>query len=209
MALVLIGPPAAGKSRIGKKLARKLDIPFIDTDKEIVREHGPISEIFAEHGEPHFRALERAVVVDALEAGTAESGTVVAFGGGAVLDQNTQADLAGHHVVLLTVDPEVVADRLSNGKRPLVSTVDAWIALVEPRMATYRSLADFTIDTSNLPTEFVAETIAAWHRGGVHSAAEPVHREVAVLDGEPGSVDSATVAEPVESKPAQSREQTA
>lgn len=167
MAIVLIGPPAAGKSRIGKKLARKLDIPFIDTDKVIVRDHGAISDIFADHGEPHFRALERAVVSDALRAGSDGGGTIVAFGGGAVLDPNTRADLEGHHVVLLTVDPEVVADRLSNGKRPLVSTVDAWIALVEPRMPIYRSLADFTIDTSNIPTESVADSIAAWHRAAV------------------------------------------
>ena len=48
--VVLIGPPAAGKSRIGKRIARTLDAPFIDTDREIVAAHGPIPQIFAEHG---------------------------------------------------------------------------------------------------------------------------------------------------------------
>ncbi|MDO8338165.1 MAG: shikimate kinase, partial [Microcella sp.] len=79
--VVLIGPPAAGKSRVGKRVARILDLPVIDTDKVIAAEHGPIPEIFAAHGEPHFRALERAAVVDALR-----ERAVVSLGGGAVLD---------------------------------------------------------------------------------------------------------------------------
>ncbi|WP_374948008.1 shikimate kinase, partial [Agreia sp.] len=116
MLIVLIGAPASGKSRIGKKLARILGVPFIDTDTEIVRQHGPIPEIFAAHGEPHFRSLERVAVEHALAADG-----VVAFGGGAVLDPRTQADLAPLTVVLLTVEASAVTARLSKGKRPLVS----------------------------------------------------------------------------------------
>lgn len=159
MKLVLIGPPAAGKTRIGKRVARLLDLPFVDTDKLVVAEHGPIAEIFAEHGEPHFRALERAAVVKALE-----TDAVVSFGGGAVLDPATQADLAGLPVLLLTVQPHAVAARLGNGKRPLAGDLDAWSALFESRRELYQRLAGHVIDSSDRPADDVAEEIATWAR---------------------------------------------
>lgn len=157
MLLVLIGAPAAGKSRIGKKLARILGVPFTDTDTEVVRGHGPIPDLFATHGEAHFRTLERVAVEHALVG----SG-VVAFGGGAVLDPRTQADIADLPVVLLTVEASAVAARLSNGKRPLVSSIESWQALVDSRRELYESLADLRIDTSHRPTELIATEIAHW-----------------------------------------------
>ncbi|MCS5733251.1 shikimate kinase [Herbiconiux daphne] len=159
MRLVLIGPPAAGKSRIGKRVARLLGLPFIDTDSLVVAAHGPISDIFATHGEPHFRSLERAEVVKALSADA-----VVSFGGGAVLDAETQHDLARHPVVLLTVQPHAVLSRLGNGKRPLVADVESWIALYEKRRDLYERLADHTVDTSDRPTDQLAAEIADWAR---------------------------------------------
>jgi shikimate kinase len=163
MLLVLIGAPAAGKTRIGKKVARILGVPFTDTDTEVVREHGPIPELFSTGGEPHFRALERVAVEHALVG----SG-VVAFGGGAVLDPRTRADIAGLPVVLLTVEPSAVAGRLSNGKRPLVTSIESWQALVDSRRELYESLADLSIDTSHRPTEFIATEIARWARARSH-----------------------------------------
>jgi shikimate kinase len=157
MLVVLIGPPAAGKSRIGKKLARVLGVPFVDTDTEVVRAHGPIPEIFAKQGEAHFRALERTAVQQAL-AGQG----VVAFGGGAVLDESTQADLARVPVVLLTVDASAVTARLANGKRPLVNSIESWQALVDSRRELYESLADHVVDTSHRPTATIADEIAHW-----------------------------------------------
>ncbi|KQR22054.1 shikimate kinase [Agreia sp. Leaf335] len=159
MLLVLIGAPAAGKSRIGKKVARTLGVPFIDTDTEIVRQHGAISELFAAHGEAHFRTLERIAVEHALT----KTG-VVAFGGGAVLDPRTQADIAALPVVLLTVEASAVAARLANGKRPLISSIESWQALVDSRRELYESLADFSIDTSRRPTDVIATDIARWAR---------------------------------------------
>ncbi|PPF64446.1 shikimate kinase [Clavibacter michiganensis] len=159
MLLVLIGAPAAGKSRIGKKVARTLGVPFIDTDTEIVRQHGAISELFAAHGEAHFRTLERIAVEHALT----KTG-VVAFGGGAVLDPRTQADVAALPVVLLTVEASAVAARLANGKRPLISSIESWQALVDSRRELYESLADFSIDTSRRPTDAIATDIARWAR---------------------------------------------
>ncbi len=156
--VVLIGAPGAGKTRTGKRLARLLGVPFVDTDQRIVAAHGPIADIFAAHGEPHFRALEREEVARAL----GES-AVVTLGGGAVLDPETQADLAGYRVVQLAVSPEAVEARISGGKRPLVKDgIGAWIALVEGRRPIYDRLSQLTIDTSRRPLDGVAQEIAEW-----------------------------------------------
>jgi shikimate kinase len=158
--LVLIGPMGSGKSRIGKRIARLLEVGFVDTDKVIVAGHGPIAAIFEAHGEPHFRALERAAVADAL-AGDG----VVSLGGGAVLDPDTQADLAGHRVVLFTVSPEAVEPRLANEKRPLVKNgLTDWLRIRDERMPLYERLAGATFDTSNRPTTQIAEEVAEWAR---------------------------------------------
>ncbi|MFB2581996.1 shikimate kinase [Herbiconiux sp. P15] len=166
MTVVLIGPPAAGKTRIGKRVARLLGVPFVDTDKLIVASHGPIPEIFATHGEAHFRALERAEVVKAL--GT---DAVVSFGGGAVLDPDTRRDIAELPVVLLTVQPHAVESRLGNGKRPLVPDLASWLALHEKRRELYESLADHVADTSDRPTDQIAAELAEWARGRLSTSA--------------------------------------
>lgn len=161
MTIVLIGPPAAGKSRVGKRLAKRLGLPFVDTDAVVVAEHGPIARIFATHGEPYFRALERTAVAEAVS----QPG-IVSLGGGAVLDPDTQADLAATRVVLLTVRPEAIASRLGNGKRPLVTDLESWTRLVEARAPLYTSLADFTADTSTRPIDSIVEEIARWVEEG-------------------------------------------
>ncbi len=124
----------------------------------IVAEHGSIAQIFDEFGEPHFRQLER----QAVERALAEH-AVVTLGGGAVLDEQTQADLAGVPVVQLTVSPEAVERRISGGKRPLVKDgIGAWIALVERRQPIYDRLSRLTIDTSEVALDDVAGRIVAW-----------------------------------------------
>lgn len=156
--VVLIGAPGAGKTRTGKRLARLLGVPVIDTDGRIVAEHGPIAGIFEQHGEQHFRALEREVVAAALL-----EPAIVTLGGGAVLDEGTQALLADHRVVQLTVSPEAVAARIAGGKRPLVKDgIGAWTALVQKRRPIYDRLSHLTIDTSHRPLDGVAQEIADW-----------------------------------------------
>ncbi|RXZ45762.1 shikimate kinase, partial [Agromyces binzhouensis] len=91
----------SGKSRVGARLASAVGAPFVDTDHRIVDRHGPIEEIFAREGEAYFRAIEREVVAEALR-----EQAVVSLGGGAVLDPDTRADLAGLAVVRLDVSPE-------------------------------------------------------------------------------------------------------
>jgi shikimate kinase len=163
-ALVLIGPMGAGKTSVGKRVARALEVPFFDTDAAVSREHGPIDQLFAEHGEAHFRALERSAV----EAGLATGG-VVSLGGGAILDERTRADLSAHRVVLLTVAPRVVAARVHDSNRPLLQAGDAaerWAAIYEERRPVYEELADVTFDTSTGPLQHVVDRIVAWVRDG-------------------------------------------
>ena len=64
-AIVLIGPMGAGKTSVGRRVARALEVPFADTDKIVARDHGPIPDLFERHGEEHFRALERDAVAEA------------------------------------------------------------------------------------------------------------------------------------------------
>jgi shikimate kinase len=155
--LVLIGPPAAGKTRLGKRIARILGAPFVDTDRRIVAGHGPIAQIFSEHGEKCYRALERTEVTKALG-----ERAVVALGGGAIIDPVTQADLVAHRVALITVSPDAVAGRILGGSRPLITGIDTWSELVASRREIYERLATRTWDTSHRPIDQIAAEIAAW-----------------------------------------------
>jgi shikimate kinase len=157
--IVFIGPSGAGKSRLGKRVARLLGVPFADTDTMIAAEHGPIPQIFREHGEPHFRALERTAVQRGLEGDG-----ILSLGGGAILDAGTQGDLDAHRVVYLTITPEAVAARIAGDTdRPLVKNgVQDWIALNAPRWEIYDRLADATFDTSHRPNDRLADEVAAW-----------------------------------------------
>ncbi|MDH6532997.1 shikimate kinase [Aurantimicrobium minutum] len=160
--VVFIGAPASGKSKIAKRVAALLGVERIDTDKEIVATHGAISDIFANQGEPAFRALERAAVKRAL----AES-AVVSLGGGAVLDPDTQSDLLRSHVVLLTVSEEAVAERIGGDKRPLLSGgVESWKRLVAARTPIYEKLADVSWDTSSGDLDGIAEEVSRWINAG-------------------------------------------
>lgn len=156
--VVFIGPMGAGKTRIGKRVARLLDVPFTDTDKVIVARHGEIAAIFDEHGEAHFRALERAAVHEAL-AGEG----VVSLGGGAVLDPGTGAELAELPVVYLSATAEAVAPRLVDGRRPLVrGGIEDWQRIYDARRALYEELASVEFDTSRLPKDRLAQDIVTW-----------------------------------------------
>lgn len=161
-ALVLVGPMGAGKTSIGRRVARALGLVFRDTDAMIVDEHGPIPEMFATHGEDYFRAAERQAVRTALAAGG-----VVSLGGGAIVDPGTRADLAAHRVVFLTVQPRVVAGRLGGRSRPLLEGDDPlqqWRRILRERAPWYEEVADLTIDTSTGPLSRVADAVTDWWR---------------------------------------------
>lgn len=157
--VALIGAPGAGKSTIGRLLAKRLDVDFVDVDAEIERRAGKeVSAIFADDGEAHFRALEAEVTADCL----ARPG-VVALGGGAPMTPSVREALAGHDVVWLRVSIAQAARRVGlNETRPLlVGNLRAQlIRLLEQRTPVYSALATVTVDTDKATPTQCAATIA-------------------------------------------------
>jgi shikimate kinase len=136
-----------GKTTIGRKLAKALAVPFIDTDNLITEEHGPIPAIFDERGEPEFRRLEERAMDYAIK-----STAVVATGGGAVLSALTRKRLKAVTVIYLSTDGKHIASRLKNGNRPLLQNgVEDWRRIYEERKPIYIDASDFEIDTSGQP----------------------------------------------------------
>ena len=155
-AVVLVGPMGVGKTTIGKKLAKKLEIPFIDTDVLITKRHGEIPKLFRELGESVFREFEESCVLEAIAAPA-----VVATGGGAVLSEHTRAALSEAKVVYLSTDGKHMAARLAGGNRPLLKDgVADWRRIYESRRELYEQVADLTVDTSGKPLKSIVEEIA-------------------------------------------------
>jgi shikimate kinase len=163
LTLVLVGPMGAGKTSVGRRVAKSLGVGFIDTDKRIVAEHGPIPEIFAAHGEARFRELETAAVAAALD-----EGGVISLGGGAVTSDRTRELLRRHPVAFLTVTADAVSHRIRGGGRPMLAggedPLDRWKQIYDQRRGWYEEVADATFDTSRRPMQRIAEEIAAWRR---------------------------------------------
>jgi shikimate kinase len=160
--VVVVGPPGAGKSTIGRLLAERLGVTFRDVDEDIVALAGkPITDIFATDGEPVFRELEERAVATAL----AEHLGVLALGGGAVLSERTRAALAGHHVVFLNVGmPEGIRRTGLSTARPLLAGVNpraTFKALLDARLPLYREVAVLEVATDEAEPEQVADTVLA------------------------------------------------
>jgi shikimate kinase len=156
--VVLVGPPAAGKTRLGKRVSKLLGVEFLDTDALVASRYGPIPALFAAEGEASFREKERAAVVEAL----ASTG-VVALGGGAVVNPDTRADLRSHRVALVSITTEAVEPRLNSSKRPLLTGgLESWVSLVAARTEWYDEVATATFDTSTTPLDTVADNIVEW-----------------------------------------------
>jgi shikimate kinase len=162
--LVLIGLPGAGKSVVGRRVARLLQRRFLDLDRLIERDAGcTVAELFAREGEPAFRARERAVT----ESLVAAPASVVAPGGGWVLDPANPAAIAARStIVWLRVTPAVALARMGQGvtRRPLLAGPDplaALTALAEQRAPRYAAAADVTLDSEGLPLPELARRLAA------------------------------------------------
>ncbi|WP_084499866.1 shikimate kinase [Brevibacterium album] len=162
--IVLIGPPAAGKSTIGRLLALRLGLPFFDTDAEIVAAHGPIGEIFAARGEARFREIEREAVRRALRR-LLDTPGVVSLGGGAILNPGTRAQLRhpAVKVIGIEIDEETAAARLGGSHRPLLAgeadPLTRWRALTQERRPLYEALATATVAASHGPPATVVNRI--------------------------------------------------
>ncbi|NBR64381.1 MAG: shikimate kinase [Micrococcales bacterium] len=151
--IVLIGPMGVGKTTLGRKLAKKLGLPFVDTDVLITNSHGSISDIFAKQGESVFRNYEEEAVESALS-----TIQVIATGGGAVLSGKTQRLLDQATVIYLSTNGKHMKSRLEKGNRPLLKEgMQDWNRIYEERKPLYIALSDIEIETSDVG---LAETIS-------------------------------------------------
>ncbi|GAA2414447.1 MULTISPECIES: shikimate kinase [Streptomyces] len=153
--IVLVGPMGVGKSTVGQLLAERLGTGYRDTDDDIVAAQGrTIAEIFVEEGESAFRAIEKQAVREAL----AGHDGVLALGGGAVLDPDTRALLAGQRVVYLSMDVEEAVKRTGlNAARPLlaINPRKQWRELMEARRHLYEEVATAVVATDGRTPEEV------------------------------------------------------
>ena len=161
-AIVLVGLMGAGKTTVGRRLASRLGLDFVDADAEIEKAAGEsIPEIFKLRGEQVFREGERRVIARLLDDGP----QVLATGGGAFMDEQTRAEIAGKGIsVWLKADIDVLMKRVSKrGNRPLLKTADPRATmekLMDERYPVYAG-ADITVESREGPHEAVVDAIVS------------------------------------------------
>ena len=157
--VVLVGPPGAGKSTVGRLVAERLAVSFRDTDDDVEAEAGkPISEIFYDEGEPYFRSLESAAVARAL----AEHDGVLALGGGAVLSAGVREALLHRTVVFLDVGLAAASRRVGLARdRPVLTLNPRALlrSLLTERRPLYEQVATHTVETDSMTPEQVADAV--------------------------------------------------
>ena len=158
--IVMVGLMGCGKSAVGRRLAAKLGLPFIDADDEIERAAGKsIEDIFAEHGEAHFRDGERKVIARLLRSGP----QVLATGGGAFMSDETRQAIAESGIsVWLQADLPVLMRRVAKrDNRPLLKTDDPEAVmreLMDTRYPVYAK-ADITVESRDVPHDTIVADI--------------------------------------------------
>lgn len=152
--LILVGPMGVGKTTIGKKVSKKLEVEFRDTDKLISAEHGAIADIFANHGEGHFRDLETQVLKSLIDFEG-----VIATGGGIVLAEENRQFLANKKVVYLSTKGKQMRTRfIGSKKRPLLKNgYQDWVKIYEQRKSLYEQVATVEISIDGKPLSAVAD----------------------------------------------------
>jgi shikimate kinase len=159
--IFLVGPMGSGKSAVGRQLAARLGLEFVDSDEEIEARTGvDIAYIFEREGEAGFRVREREVI-DLL---TRRTGVLVATGGGAILDPETRGRLRsrGRVVYLRTSVAQQLARTRRSGQRPLLRNPDpkgTLEGLMKQRAALYEEAADLTVDTDGRRVATVVDEI--------------------------------------------------
>ena len=166
--VVLVGMMGAGKSSIGRRLASRLCVPFVDADIEIEKAAGmSIAEMFSTHGEPYFRAGEMRVIARLLESGP----QVLATGGGAFMSAETRTAIRAKGIsVWLRATLEVLSRRIKRrGDRPLLKNpdpADTLRRLIEERDPVYAE-ADLTVESRDVPHETIVDEILEALRGRI------------------------------------------
>ena len=159
--LIVAGMPGAGKSTVGRMIADRLGMAFIDTDEVIAARAGkPITDIFTQDGEDAFRQIERTVCRDAAKG----DALVIAVGGGALLNRESrEACDAGNVVVCLTASPDAILARAgADPSRPLYANREAILRLLVARAAHYASFRHTLDTTGKTPEQVADEVIAIW-----------------------------------------------
>jgi shikimate kinase len=158
--IVLVGMMGAGKSSVGRRVALRLGIPFVDADTEIEKAAGmAITDIFAIRGEAEFRAGEARVILRLLEGGP----QVLATGGGAFVNPDTRAAVAAKGIsIWLKAEPDVLMKRIRRRQdRPLLHTADPAATLrklLDEREPVY-ALADLTVQSREVTHDRIVDEI--------------------------------------------------
>lgn len=165
--IILIGYRATGKTSVGKSLAAALCIPFFDMDHELEKRCGrSIAELVAARGWPHFRALEKELLVEII----GRDDQVVSTGGGAILHQDIWPRLKESSVVVwLTADHETICRRLmgdtqTSSQRPALTEGNLYseiASVLQEREPLYRAGAHFSVDTGELGIDEIVEIVLA------------------------------------------------
>ena len=159
--IVLVGMMGVGKSSIGRRLAARLGVPFVDADSEIEKAAGmSIADIFARHGEADFRSGEARVIARLLDGGP----QVLATGGGAVMNADTRAAIKAKGVsIWLSAELDVLMRRINKRKndRPMLQTADPAATLRELLVARepVYALADLTVQSREVPHDAIVAEI--------------------------------------------------
>ena len=141
--LALAGFMGAGKTTVGREVARLTERPFVDLDEEVERRHGPIARLFDERGEPEFRRLEEETLADVLS----RPPSVIALGGGTPLFPGARERLtASAFTVLLVVEVATAWERMRGSDRPLARDEASFRALFEERRLEYVEASDAIAD---------------------------------------------------------------
>lgn len=160
MSIVLVGAPGAGKTSVGRRLAKKLGMAFVDVDERIEQVLGKtIPEIFADEGETYFRQVEEEATLELLE-----STEVLSLGGGAVMNPRIRQALKNHEVIWLKVSAGQASRRVGmNTVRPLLlgNVRGKLIELMRERTPLYEEVATKVVETDGRGSAEVADELAA------------------------------------------------
>ncbi len=161
---MIVGYMGSGKSTVGRMVAEELGWEFVDLDGAVAGRMGlSIPDIFGSYGEPHFRALERRELIDALDGGPER---VVACGGGVVVDPRNRARLLEVPTVFLWEDAEVLYRRTRGPARPLRgASFEDFARRYAERLPYYLEIASLQIEPHSRPPLRVADEVLEWIRG--------------------------------------------